>query len=65
MGYSYKNLKISPIEKNKPKFKENRKIYASILLPLIAKNYLFVYIDEFALSVSTFLKKKHGGVDKM
>lgn len=35
MGYSYKNLKSAPMEKNKQKYKEIRRMYAEILMPLV------------------------------
>jgi hypothetical protein len=35
MGYSYKNLKSTPIEKNKQKYKEIRRMYAELMIPLL------------------------------
>lgn len=60
MGYSYKNLKVTPIDKNKPKYKEIRKIYAKFLTPIFNHGCLFVYVDELACSLSNFIKKKGG-----
>lgn len=61
MGYSYKNLKSTPIEKNKPKYKEIRKMYAELLKPLLDDERMqrtVIYVDEMACSISSFLKRK-------
>jgi transposase len=60
-GYSYKNLKSTPIEKNKPKYKEIRRMYAELMLPLLADERTartVIYVDEMACSLSSFLKRK-------
>ncbi len=59
MGYSYKNLKSSPIEKNKPKFKETRKVYADIVYPYLSSpGVVALYIDELACNVATFQRRR-------
>lgn len=59
MGYSYKNLKSSPIEKNKPKYKETRRVYADIVYPYLSSPGVVVfYIDELACNVATFQRRR-------
>jgi hypothetical protein len=59
MGYSYKNLKTTPIEKNKPKYKEVRCLYAFILEQALRQQPLVVYIDEMACNLNNFFKRKN------
>jgi hypothetical protein len=33
------------------------------MLPFVRENTLLVYVDEFALSVSAFLKKKNANIN--
>lgn len=59
MGYSYKNLKSSPIEKNKPKYKETRRVYADIVYPyLTSPGVTILYMDELACNVATFQRRR-------
>lgn len=58
MGYSYKNIKSTPVEK-KLKYKETRKVYADIVLPYITSpKTVVLYIDEMACHVAHYLKKR-------
>jgi len=51
MGYSYKNLKHAPIEKNKPGFKKNRLTYCLIIAKVLYDpNIVLMYLDELAIS---------------
>jgi len=60
MGYSYKNITNNPLEKNKPKYKEIRRIYAVLMMPIVLSTTTVVYIDELACSLSNFMKRRAG-----
>jgi hypothetical protein len=60
MGYSYKNIANNPLEKNKPKYKEIRRIYAVLMMPIVLSTTTILYIDELACSLSNFMKRRAG-----